>query len=105
MDIFSDTFVPTALTDWWFRSQPCPACEHEALRPVANLGPTQWLCANCGTCWIPVQGHLQLVDPWRCAGCATRGRSECVSRCQHNRPVVEPTSAVDALYAKPDGAT
>ena len=83
MDVFSDTFVPTALADWWFRSQPCPACDRETLRPVANLGPTQWLCESCGDCWIPVQGNLHRVDPWRCAGCATRGRRVCIAATQH----------------------
>ena len=64
MEVFTDTFVPTELADWWFRSQPCPACSAESLRPVANLGATQWLCASCGRCWLPTHGYLRAVDPW-----------------------------------------
>ena len=85
MDVFADTFVPAALADWWFWNRPCPSCELETLHPVAGLGPTHWLCASCGECWIPVQGHLQLVEPWSCAGCATRGRRECVAQSQARR--------------------
>ena len=84
MEVFSDTFVPTELADWWFRSQPCPECAVRALRPVANLGATQWLCADCGRCWLPTHGYLQAVDPWSCAGCATRDRCDCIARSQRD---------------------
>jgi len=84
MEVFSDTFVPTELGDWWFRSQPCPACKSDALRPVANLGPTQWLCVSCGRCWNPVHGHLNAVDPWTCAGCATKDRRACIALAQRD---------------------
>ena len=85
MDVYADTFVPTALADCWFRSQPCPDCGHETLRPVATLGPPHWLCISCDACWMPVQGKLQRVEPWICVGCATRGRRVCIARAQIRR--------------------
>ena len=96
MEVFNDTFVPTELADWWFRSQPCPACAAESLRPVANLGATQWLCASCGRCWLPTHGYLRAVDPWTCSGCATRDRCECIARTQPDLPDVDLRNEEDA---------
>ncbi len=88
MEVFSDTFLPADPCDWWFRSEPCPACDSYALRPVASVGPTQWLCVSCGRCWLPVREHLHAVDPWTCAGCATRDRRECIALVQRDLPRV-----------------
>lgn len=86
MGVFVDTFVPIEVGEWWFGSQPCPSCGTHAMHRVANLAPTRWLCSNCGHCWTPLHGHLDRVDPWTCAGCATRDRRECIVRLQRDPP-------------------
>ena len=82
MEVFNDTFVPPEVGDWWFGSRPCPACESEALHPVANLGPQRLRCAGCGRCWTPAHGLLHPVDPWTCAGCASADRRACIALAQ-----------------------
>ena len=84
MQVNADTFVPIEVGEWWFRSQPCPACDAHTLQPVANLAPARWLCSACGRCWTPLHGHLAQVDPWTCAGCATGDRHECIVRLQRD---------------------
>ena len=82
MQVFGDTFIPIEVGVSWFGSQPCPACDSQTLHPVANLAPARWVCSSCGRCWTPLHGYLDRVDPWTCAGCATRDRRECIARFQ-----------------------
>ena len=89
MEVFADTFVPTEVGEWWFRSQPCPGCDNHTLHPVANLSPPRWLCSTCGRCWTPLHGGLTRVDPWTCSGCATGDRHECIIRLQRDTPQSE----------------
>ena len=86
MQVFGDTFVPIEVGEWWFGSQLCPACDAHTLHAVANLTPPRWLCSNCGRCWTPLHGHLDRVDPWTCAGCATRDRRTCIALLQPDVP-------------------
>jgi hypothetical protein len=86
MQVFTDSFVPIEVGEWWFGSQLCPACDTHSLHPVANLNAPRWLCSSCGRCWTPLHGHLDRVDPWTCAGCATHDRRECVARLQRDAP-------------------
>jgi hypothetical protein len=89
MQVFTDTFVPVEVGEWWFGTQMCPACDTPNLHPVANLTAPRWLCSSCGRCWTPRHGHLDRVDPWTCAGCATRDRRDCVAHLQRDTPRVE----------------
>jgi hypothetical protein len=86
MQVFADTFVPVDVGEWWFGSDLCPACDARALHLVVNLGPAQWLCGNCGRCWTPADGHLERVDPWTCAGCASNNRHDCIALLQCDIP-------------------
>jgi len=86
MEVFADTFVPVDVGEWWFGSHCCPACDARALQHVVNVGPSRWLCGNCRRCWTPNHGHLERVDPWTCAGCASNDRHDCIALLQCDIP-------------------
>ena len=86
MEVFDDTFVPPGLHDVWTRSLHCPRCIWPHLHRVHSVDQEHFLCESCGHCWSVEHGHLRLVHPLACHGCAEQSKATCVTLMQREFP-------------------